>query len=218
MALLAAVPRGSFQSVRVPSLDELVGLSAQELAAALRDCSVPFAGAEELFALVLGRVAARENIRDGLTALSNMLETLGDPGAVLDAEAVGVLGELLCVYPFEVARLYARISDASPGLSPALLAEMAAQLLRFYASADLRRLSSTFQISAQSARRILGYANRFLRRALPRAGCADPEALAAALEKRSGSQLAKTLHRCVEADPELREAVLGPERSLDLWI
>ena len=205
MVLLGARPRGPSPPVRIPALDELASLSPKALADALRDCSVPFADAEALFALVLSRVAARAEVPDGLTALSNMLEALGDPGAALDAEAVQTLGELLQVHPFEVARLYARLSGASPDLAPNLLAEMAAQLVRFYAGADLRNLTVTYRLSKERARRTLSYIALFLRTVLPRAGCADPKALAAALAKRSHSSVGKALRACVLADPGLRE-------------
>ena len=210
MVLRVFLPRGEYPPVRVPVLEELIRLSPQALSVALRDCSVPFPGADALFALVLGRVAARVGVLDGLVALSNMLEALGDPASVLDAEAVQTLGELLCVYPFEVARLYARFLGVAPDLSPALLAEITAQLLSFYAAADLRRLPGTYKLSRERAQRLLEYMNSFVARALPHAGCADPGALRAACAKQSHAVLARTLRRCVLADPELQEVLLYP--------
>ena len=206
-------PRGDFPPVCVPDAEVLAGLGPGELAAVLRGCSVPFAGADWLFGLVLGRLAARDSIRDGLVALSNMVEALGDPGTVLDEAGVRTLGELISVYPFLVVRLYVRLADAAPDLPPALLAEMNAQILRFYADADLRHLLTKYKLSRALGTTLLDYADRFVARALPRAGCADPDALRDACAKHSHAALAKTLRKCVAADPDLWEIVLGGEAS-----
>lgn len=214
LLLFAASCTNSEPPPPLPTLQTLENMQLEELRLFFLHSSVPLAAADALFIRLMENVRLRRDVVPSLRVLVNMVDSLEDPGALVDQFQINVLMTEALGHPHLVFRLIRRLFDQieSPGLD---VQELVADLfLNFFATQGSGNMAK-FGCSSAQAREITKNATKVLGRCLN--GCAyhDAERLARFLNKfRSHTLLRSRVEAFVGRDPELAREVASVRARL----